>query len=109
MRAGARPVTRVTAVLVRVGCVEYMRWDWVAIASMRKMAGARPPCLHCGRPLQVVGTARQNGVKHHGDWARRRYHKACWAKLQARARSRPAAPLCPRGRRRARSYMLLTR
>ena len=53
---------------------------------------ARPPCLLCGRPLQVVGTARKNGVQRHGDWQSRAYHKQCWAQLHPRAHSswRPA-------------------
>ena len=41
----------------------------------------RPACLLCGKPLQVVGTARKNGVRWHGDWHGRKYHKQCWFKL----------------------------
>ena len=71
----------------RISC-----WAWGAKQACETMAkakaAARSPCLLCGRPLHVVGTARKNGVRHHGDWAGRKYHKACFAQLHpARDRS----------------------
>ena len=50
---------------------------------------ATPPrvCLRCGKPLQKIGRARKNGARHHGDWAARRLHKACWAAMQPKRRS----------------------
>ena len=39
-------------------------------------------CLLCGGPLQAVGTARANGVRHHDDWDERPYHKKCWREVK---------------------------
>ena len=39
-------------------------------------------CVRCGRSLQKIGWARSNGARHHGDWARRSMHKACWKAMQ---------------------------
>jgi len=40
--------------------------------------GRRRPCDECGKPLQPIGRARANGVRHHGDWSSRTLHKKCW-------------------------------
>ena len=60
----------------------------------------RPPCLLCGKPLQVVGTARKNGVQRHADWQGRKYHKQCWAKLNPSSHKRPTFFSGQRGGRR---------
>ena len=50
-------------------------------------------CCRCGGYLQRIGTARRNGAQHHGDWAMRSYHKACWKAMQ------PKRPPPPRWRK----------
>ena len=40
--------------------------------------GGRPVCLRCGTAMPAIGLARANGVRRHGDWASRGYHKKCW-------------------------------
>lgn len=34
-------------------------------------------CIVCKRSLVAIGSARENGVSHHNDWASRQYHKKC--------------------------------
>jgi hypothetical protein len=46
-------------------------------SKLRFKTIGRGRCLVCRKPLQRVGTDRANGVRHHGDWADRRYHKKC--------------------------------
>ena len=36
----------------------------------------------CNKKLVLIGTARKNGVKHHGDWKSRKFHKQCWKTKQ---------------------------
>lgn len=40
-------------------------------------------CHECYRKLVAIGTARANGVEHHDDWDRRKYHKKCWKLIQS--------------------------
>ena len=42
---------------------------------------SRRRCAACGGWLRAIGKARSNGAQHHGDWAKRRYHKQCWRDL----------------------------
>jgi hypothetical protein len=44
-------------------------------------------CQECGGRLVPIGTARKNGVQHHGDWSERPYHKKCFiARLKRKDR-----------------------
>jgi hypothetical protein len=38
-------------------------------------------CHLCGKSLPKVGYERRNGANH-ADWALRKYHKACWKKIE---------------------------
>jgi len=46
-------------------------------SKLRYKSMERSKCLICKKALQRVGTDRANGVRHHGDWAKRQYHKKC--------------------------------
>lgn len=35
-------------------------------------------CLMCDKPLVSVGRLRKNGIRSHGDWNNREYHKKCY-------------------------------
>ena len=41
-------------------------------------------CVSCKKKLVVIGTARKNGVQHHGDWESREYHKKCWKDIKCK-------------------------
>ncbi len=61
-------------------------WYWAylnhrdVVEAARAWISQQKLCLHCGKRMPSVGSARRNGAGH-DDWEDRKLHKSCWRNL----------------------------